>query len=181
MSDIASTEIDKSPDPSAADVQAPQKAVGWRGRKFLVVADHSEESRIAAYYAAHRAKATSAHVMILSVIEPADFQHWAAVGERMRAEALQDAEALLYEAAGVVNDVTGDLPEWVIREGKVVDEVKSLIAEEKDIRILVVGAAVGKDGPGPLVARIASDWGGFPVPVVIIPGELTVEEIKSLV
>ncbi len=166
-----------NPDPTPQD---PPLRSGWRGRKLLVVADGSAEGRVALYFAARRAMATGARVTLLRVIEPVDFQHWAAVEQRMQAEARQEAEAALYEMAGAVNRLTGGFAEYIIREGRPYEELKDLIAEEPDIRILILGAAAGKDGPGPILSRLEGELGKFPIPVTIVPGSLSIEDVDAL-
>jgi hypothetical protein len=47
----------------------------------------------------------------------------------------------------------------------------------------VLAAAVGGRGPGPLVGSIAKEgvkWGDRKVPITIVPGDLTDEEIAEL-
>jgi hypothetical protein len=56
------------------------------------------------------------------------------------------------------------------------------IAEDEDVAILVLGAAVDPEGPGPLVATLAAGTaaGSFPIPITIVPGKLSLEDILSL-
>jgi hypothetical protein len=70
----------------------------------------------------------------------------------------------------------------VIREGAKADEIRELIDEDSDIGILVLGASVESSGPGPLVSTLASgkNAGNFPVPITVVPGGLTLEEIDAL-
>ncbi len=149
-------------------------------RKLLVLVNPSDEGRVALRYACLRGKATGSRITLLYVIEPTDFQHWAAVEQRMQDEARQDAEAALYEAAGEVCQYRGTLAELIIREGPRYEEVKALIAEDPDIRVLFLGAGTSKDGPGPLVSRLVNESGGFPIPLMIVPGGLTLEDIEAL-
>lgn len=150
-------------------------------RKFLVVADASPEVRLALHFASRRALATHARVTLLCVLSPADFQHWMSVGELMKEEARQDAESTLYELAGEVNRLTGLFPELVIKEGSAPEAVTELIAEDPDIRILVLGASTAKEGPGPLVSMVTATADcGFGIPVTIVPGNLTPEDIEDL-
>ena len=51
-------------------------------RIFLVVADESEEMRVALRFASLRAKATDGRVALYTAVEPTDFGHWQAVKER---------------------------------------------------------------------------------------------------
>ncbi|MFW6027215.1 MAG: universal stress protein [bacterium] len=147
-------------------------------RKFLVVADTSPEARLAVHFASRRAQATNARVTLLSVLSPADFQHWMTVGELMREEARQDAESALYDLAGEVNRLSGLFPELVIKEGSAQEAVSELIEEDSDIRIMVLGASSQKEGPGPLVTAAANC--AFPIPVTIVPGNLTAADIEDL-
>ena len=46
---------------------------------------------------------------------------------------------------------------------------------------LVLGAGTGKKGPGPLVSSLAGKLSGkFPVPITVVPGNLTLEQIDAL-
>ena len=55
-----------------------------------------------------------------------------------------------------------------------------LIDEDEDIFILVLAAGTDTEGPGPLVATIGRTAGDFPIPVAIVPGHLSDEEIDAL-
>ena len=148
-------------------------------RKFMVVIDDTPECLRAPVYAARRAEHTGGILLMLHVIAPGEFQHWLGVEEIMRAEAqeaAQEAFALATEAVQAHADIKPDL---VIREGTRSEEILKLIDEDQDIAILVLAAAPGKEGPGPLVTSIASG-GGFPIPVTIVPAALSDEDIDAL-
>lgn len=150
-------------------------------RKFLVVADNSPESKVAIRFAARRAQHTGGTVTLLAVIPPADFQQWAGVERMMREEALQEAELMLNDAASVVTDIAGEIPERVVREGRTADQVQALIKEDKAISILVLAAGLSKDGPGPLVSAIARPGASsYPIPVTVVPGSLTDQQVDAL-
>ncbi len=150
-------------------------------RKFLVVVDATPECRVAVRYAARRAQHTSGLVTMLHVIERADIQEWAAVEETMREEARAEAERLLHEHAKTVNELAGITPELVIREGRAIDELLKFLKEDNAIHILVLAAGTGKEGPGPLVARVAGPVAAhYPVPVTIVPGSLTEAQVDAL-
>ena len=152
-----------------------------RTRKFLVYVDDTPECRVALRFASRRAKHTGGGVTLLRVTEPADFQHWLAVEERMREEAAEEAEQLLNQAAIVVNELAGITPELVVREGTPSDVVLALIDEDPDIRILVLGASSGAEGPGPLVALMAGKMAGtMHIPVTVVPGNLAESQVDEL-
>ena len=61
------------------------------------------------------------------------------------------------------------------------DEVLKVIDEDEDIAVLVLAAGVGKEGPGPLVSSIvATGSASFPIPITIVPGNLSDEELDAL-
>lgn len=149
--------------------------------KYLVVIDNSEESDRAIYYASRRAARNNASVIMLRVIETKDrHQQWLGVADIMRAEAYEEANAVLDRAAGRANGVAGITAERVIREGEIAQEILNLIDEDEDIAILVLAAGTGSDGPGPLVSSLSKTAGQYPIPVAIVPGHLTDADIDAL-
>ena len=150
-------------------------------RSFLVVVDDTPECRVALRFASVRAKNTGGGVVLLHVIEPADFQHWMAVENLMREEAREEAEELLQGLAAEVHDWAGITPEYRIREGRKLDEILALLAAEPSIRVLVLGASPDAEGPGPLVSRLAGQISGsLPVPITVVPGKMTPQQIEDV-
>ena len=149
-------------------------------RKFLAVIDDTPECQRAVHYAGMRAKNSNGAVVLLYVIANADFQQWLGVEEIMRAEAREEAEAVLAKAAQALREAIGIEPETVIREGVASEQINSLIDEDRDIAILVLAAGSAKEGPGPLVSSLASRAQAFPIPVTVIPEQLSDEEIDAL-
>lgn len=150
-------------------------------RKFLVIIDETPECEQALLYAARRAERTGAGVVALVVAAPSEFQHWLGVEERMREEAEEEANTLLDRALGRLAPFTSDEPERRIIVADRVDGIRQVIAEDPSIAVLVLAAAGGPDGPGPLVSAIAGGQAGrYPVPITLVPGGLTPEEIDAI-
>jgi nucleotide-binding universal stress UspA family protein len=153
-------------------------------RKFLVVADDSPEFETALRFACRRARSTRGHVALLKVIEPAVFEHWSGVREEIERQARQEAESELQKLAEFVVEASGLAPEFIIKHADSVrSALRSVVAEDPDIKILVLAASTGNRGPGPLIASIAKEgvnWGARKVPVTVVPGDLTDEEIADL-
>src|SRR5580698_4974934 len=149
-----------------------------RIRKFLVVVDKTPESRVALRFATRRAQHTGGRVTLLCAATPADFQQWRGVEEIMRDEAHAEAEALLHQAAKVVNELAGILPELVIPYGRVTECLAQLLKQDRDISILVLASGTAKEGPGPLVSMFGS--GVQAIPVTIVPGTFTDAQIDAL-
>ena len=150
-------------------------------RKYLVIIDDSPECDRAVYWASQRAARTGATLLMLRVIDTSDRnQQWLGVADIMRAEAHEQANAALDLAAGRVNGVAGITPERAIREGDLAEEILKMIDEDEDIGILTLAAGTGKEGPGPLVTNLAKNAGTYPIPVAVVPGHLTDEELDAL-
>jgi nucleotide-binding universal stress UspA family protein len=149
--------------------------------KWLVVIDETPECDRAVYFAARRAARVGAGLLMLRVIETADRnQQWLGVADIMKAEAQDEATAILNKYSTRANGVAGVTAERAVREGNTAEEILKLIEEDEDIAILVLAAGTGKDGPGPLVASFALTAGEYPIPVALVPGHLSDEEIDAL-
>ena len=149
-------------------------------RKFLAVIDGTPECQRAVYYAGRRAKNSGGGLVLLYVIADGDFSQWIGVEAIMRAEAREEAEAVLAKTAQSVRELIGLEPEVAIREGTVTDQIHALIEEDRDIAILVLASGSAKDGPGPLIASIAGRSAAFPIPVTVLPDNLSNEDIDAL-
>lgn len=150
-------------------------------RKYLVVIDDTEECDRAVFWAAKRASRTKSQIVMLRVIETAErSQQWLGVADIMKAEAMEAANAVLDKFAQRIKAIVHTTPERVIREGNTSDEIVKLIDEDADIGILVLAAAAGKEGPGPLITNLAKTVATFPIPVAIVPGQLSDEDLEAM-
>ena len=149
-------------------------------RKFLVVLDDTRECLNAMRYAALRANHTGAGVTILSVIPPEEYQHWIGVAEIMRAEARERIEAHFEVFAKWMRDKQGVNPELVIREGEPVNEILDLVRTDPQIGVLVLGAGTDKSGPGPLVTQMSRNSGSLPIPLTVVPGDMSKERLEAI-
>ena len=149
--------------------------------KFLVVIDDTPECDRAVYFASRRAARVAVTVVMLRVIETHDHgQQWLGVADIMRAEAHEEANAMLAKFAARSNGIAGITPECVIREGDVAEKILELIEEDEDIAVLVLAAAADSEGPGPLVANLGKTAGSFPIPVAIVPGHLSDDDLDAM-
>ena len=149
-------------------------------RKFLVVLDESRECLNAMRFAALRAAHTGGGVQILSVIPPEEFGTWIGVADLMREEARERIVAHFEVFAKWMRDKQGVDPELVIREGDPVAEILAQVREDPAIGVLVLGASQEKSGPGPLVTQLSRNSGNLPVPITIVPGDMSKERLKEI-
>ncbi|MGB5869235.1 MAG: universal stress protein, partial [Albidovulum sp.] len=102
------------------------------------------------------------------------------VADLMRQEARERIEAHFEVFAKWMRDRQGVDPELVIREGEPVTEILALINESPEIGVLVLGAGTDKSGPGPIVTQMSKTSGNLPIPVTIVPGEMSKERLEAI-
>jgi nucleotide-binding universal stress UspA family protein len=149
-------------------------------RKFLVVLDDTRECLNAMRFAAMRAAHTGGGVQILSIIPPEEQQHWMGVADLMRAEARERIEAHFEVFAKWMRDKQGVNPELIIREGDPATEILSQVRDDPQVAVLVLGAGTEKNGPGPLVSQLSRSSGTLPVPMTIVPGDMSKERLEAI-
>jgi nucleotide-binding universal stress UspA family protein len=149
--------------------------------KCLVIVDDTAEWDRAVYYASRWAIRVGGGVVMLRIVEIEDQnQQWLGVADIMRAEAQEEANAALDRASGRANGIAAITPERVIREGDSTEQMLDVIDKDVDIAMLVLAANPGPEGPGPIITLMTKTVGSFPIPVVIVPGDLSDEDIDAL-
>ena len=99
----------------------------------------------------------------------------------MRAEAHEEANAVLDRHAARISSITGVMPERVIREGDKAEEMLKLIDEDEDIAALILAAGTGKEGPGPAGLEPRQDRRRRSRSRSrIVPGHLSDEDLDSM-
>ncbi|MFC0633687.1 universal stress protein [Brevundimonas balnearis] len=151
-------------------------------RKFLVVADDTPEFASALAFAARRAKSTGGRVALLRVISPTHDEHWSGVREEIERQMREEAEALLRRFAEEAEARSGAQPVLLIESGDVQTAIRKAVADDPEIKILVLAASAGARGPGPLISLLLKQGGlgGRKLPVTIVPGELSEAELEDL-
>jgi len=148
-------------------------------RKFLVIIDESPECERALTFAAWRVKRTGGTVVLMSVVQKPEFIGLG-VEDVLRAEAVEEAERNLDARLARVKDIGEVRSESVIREGEAAEEIERVIDEDRDIAILVLAASTSGEGPGPLVTHFANRANALPIPLTIVPGRMSDEEIIAI-
>lgn len=149
--------------------------------KFLVCVDDSRHSRVALRFATLRARNSGGLVALLHVIDPPEYQHLVTVAEAMEQERREEAEELLHRLALDVQQCCGLTPELHIRQGNIGEQILSVIREDTEIDALVVGAAPADQRRGRLISWLAGQLAGnLDIPLVIVPGNLTDEQLERM-
>ena len=133
--------------------------------KFLVVIDDSPECDRALYFASRRALRIGATVLMLRVIETHDHgQQWLGVADIMRAEAHEEANAVLDRHAARSSSITGVMPQRVIREGDKAQELLDSDRGRRGYRHPGARCRDRKGRAGPARLRAIKNAGEFPDP-----------------
>lgn len=150
-------------------------------RTFLCLVDNSDEFSPTLRFVCRRAMNTGGRIALLHIIQPAEFQHWLGVGDLMKQESREEAEEMCQVVADVVKRRTGKTPVIYIREGQPQEVLIQIIEEEPSLSVLVLGASTTGEGPGPIVSHIVNKVAGeFALPITIVPGGLSDEEIDAI-
>ena len=148
--------------------------------KFLVIVDDSEELAVAVRFASMRALNTKGGIVLLKIIEHSDPQHWQSVEEIILQEAREEAQEKLKKWSKIINDLSGVTPELCVKEGIASEKIIEVLEDDDAVRFLVLAASSGEK-PGPLVSLLAGQKSGkLPVPIVIVPQDLSDEAIDDL-
>ena len=153
-----------------------------RQHVYLVVVDETEEVRAALRFACRVAKRSGGHVALFAMVEPVEFEHFTSIGDLMHEEARLETEQLLQRHAANTCRSSGTTAELHVREGSDrCEELLALLEEEPAISAIILGANPVGDSPGPMIEKLTGPMAGrLPVPVVVVPGSLTNDEIDSL-
>lgn len=152
-------------------------------RYILVIADGTKEMEVALQYACARSKKTNRKIIIATFIEPIDVLTTQGVTEIMQNEAREEAEKRIQNASAIVKESTGITPVLHIREGEIIQELKSLIEEEKNINVLVLAASIDEKekNPGPIInSLLTKELTNFRIPIMIVPGNFSKEHISHI-
>lgn len=169
-------------EPATSD-RAADPASGHRPGdvKFLVCVDGQRESRMALRFACRRVRNSGGRIALLHVIERPEFQHWAAIGEVMETEQRGEAETLLEGLAAEAEELAGCVPELHLRAGDLGDEILAQVREDKTVDLLVLGVPAPEEKRYSRINELANRLiGRLRVPLMIVPGNLTPDEIDAL-
>lgn len=145
--------------------------------KFLVLLEDTRESVVAIRFAAQRAARIEAEVVVLSVIRAEDIAHGIGVADVMRAEAREQIEVHYEVYATWMREKVSVTANLLIREGDPATELLSVVAEDPEISIVVMG--VGGEA-GPVAKRLMRDMGSLPCALTFVPSALSTERLDAI-
>lgn len=150
-------------------------------RKFLAVSDETDECISALLFAAMRAKAVGAGMVMLRCARVPGLGGWVGLDRDISQDAIDSARLKAVGHAGIVEGKVGVKPEILISEEEPVDAIRKLVSDDPAIKVLILAAAPGWR-PGPLVSRLArgKPIASRPIAVTVIPGGMSDEELTEI-
>jgi len=150
--------------------------------KILVIADETPEFERVLRLATLRVARVGGSIAMLHITPPGDFQHWMSVRELMEEEARQHAEELLDGFRKKIHELAPIEIETEIRLGEYKEVIMDYIQEHDDVSMLALGANVGSGDPGPIIKAFREELlAVLHMPVLVVPGNLTDEDIDHFV
>jgi hypothetical protein len=150
-------------------------------RKFLAISDETEECMSALLFAAMRAKAVGAGLVILRCARVPGIAGWVGLDREISQDAIDSARLKATSHVNAVEEKTGIKGELAISEEEPVDAIRKLVDTDTAIKVLILAAAPGRR-PGPLVSRLAKGRpvAGRPIAVTVIPGGLSDDQLLEI-
>lgn len=145
---------------------------------YLVCVSNSDYSKIALEFAHQLALKKNGKLIVLHVTEPIDFKSFGLVANKMQEEREKEAGKLLR------NLTRGIHIEKILlhKEGFIDEEITKVIEENNDISMLIVGAAAETNIKSKTLQPLVSQVGHkLLIPMLIVPGNLTGQQIEILV
>ncbi len=157
--------------------------MGRRKNTILVCMNDKDHSRVAMHFACAKAKDSGASVMLVSVIDPFDYNTFFSVADVIKGDRIAMARQLLRDAALDAKDNYGLEVQTAVREGLLKDAIVHLIQEDESINLLMLGVSSdGSSSKSGLLPQLADAIGNhFAIPLMIIPGNLSDKQIELLI
>ncbi|MBI1274946.1 hypothetical protein GC177_03110 [bacterium] len=149
--------------------------------KYLVCISPSDHSRVMLKFACQRAQKRGSRITLLHVVEPAEFQGMLSVVEKLREERRAEAKTFMDEAAKYVKEITGRPATVLIKEGNVEEQIIQTAQEDADLNMIMLGTSTNPQKRDVKIGSLAKALGDkLFVPLLIIPGTLTDQQIEQL-
>ncbi len=148
---------------------------------YLVCVNNEKYSELALHFACNLAVKNNGSIIIMHVIEPADYQTIGAIADKMREEKFSEAEDLLKKLAKKVHDWSGITPVFLVKEGLIENEIISLVERDTSINMLVVGVSPKASMKSKVIPPIVAALGNkLHIPMLIVPGNMTNRKMEEV-
>ncbi len=88
---------------------------------------------------------------------------------------------LIQSVSTEIREFVGSIPEVMLREGDIGEEILAQVVEDPSIHLLVVGAAAPEEKRFSLITFLAGKLvGHLSIPLVVVPGNLSAAQIENM-
>ncbi|MEM6603793.1 MAG: universal stress protein [Pseudomonadota bacterium] len=151
-------------------------------RTFLCVIDGSPEVKQAIYYTSRRAKKTGAAIMLLGIVPKVtggSEMMWGDVKNQLEKQNNSDTQKSCDFYRDYISEHTHIDVKYILKQGRATDVIKETLKEHPEIRILVLGTGLGEN-PGPIIKELTSGTTKLNIPITLVPGDMSEDEIDLL-
>lgn len=149
--------------------------------KLLVTVDDSAHSRVALRYACKEAESLKCQVEILHIINPSEYNTLFVAGDQLREEKIAEAKKFMKAMVKEAADYTKLKITQKTREGLLSEEVCKAVEEDGNINMLILGKAPEEAKKKDIITMLSAELvGKIMIPMVIVPGSLTDQQIDEL-
>lgn len=151
------------------------------GPSTLVCVSDEKESENAIVFACLRGHRRKNHVTLLHVLEPTEFQGLASITDAIREEQEEHAEKIMQHAHHIAIQNGMEHPSMLIRQNSLANGIISAIEENPNINLVVLAVAKDSHRAPKLMEALTEEIGkGIQVPLVVVPGSLTREQVEAI-
>jgi len=159
-------------------------AYSHKRAKLLVCIDNTDHSRVALHFACSKAKHLNFALELIHVMNPSEYNTNTLFGvsDKLRDERRVEVEKVMNTFAAEAQKYAGITPSCIIREGSLADEINKAITEDGNFNMLIIGKASHEASKKDLISQLTSELAGkIMIPMVIVPGNLTDQQIEELI
>lgn len=160
------------------------KKYSHKKSKLLVCVDNSDHSRVALHFACSKAKHLDFALELIHVLNSSEYNSNTlfGVGDKIRDERRAEAEKLMNLMAEEAQKYAGITPSCIIREGSLGDEIVKTVNEDGNFNMLIISKAPQEATKKDMITQVTSELAGkLMIPMVIVPGNLTDQQIEELI
>lgn len=148
---------------------------------YLVCVNNEKYSETALQFACNLAKTNNGLITILHVIEPSEYHSFGGIEKAMQTEQQNNAQELMDNLSQKASEWFGASTILQVKEGKIENEIIQVVENDKTIKMMIVGAAPDGASKSKILPPLVSSLGSkLSIPMLIIPGNLSDEQIEDL-
>lgn len=158
-------------------------AYSHKKSKLLVCVDNTAHSRVAVRFACSKAKHMDFAVELIHVMNASEYNTNTlfGVGDKIRDEKRAEVETIMNSFAEEAQSC-GITPSCIIREGSLGEEIVKAVNEDGNFNMLILGKAPQEASKKDIITQVTSELAGkLMIPMIIVPGNLTDQQIEELV